>query len=777
MYQSHVYLEARILLSAADTVFSDEGKPCVTAPGILETVCLLAGTLSCSFPEKARFERLTGALPESESRRLTGLSLKVAENGRLEIEFHHRKKSVHIEEVRLEEDAGRLTRSEGKTRMDYTYAGYPSVRIKTGADFELGEEAELFLNELRRLIQYLGISGDIQIETAIRCNAYAALARYPEIPTYYVKLRNLNSFNFVRKAINSELDRQESVLTGGGTVASESRLWNERQNITESYKQRSRQDVRRFEPVTPAAYETIPAAGSVPCELPEPRRRRLCAEYSVSRIDADFICDEKERADFFEEAVRLGADPVAAAHIMNADLVRLLKRQNLSISQNPVSAARFASIVQLFVAHRIHGGLVKQLIQNIIDTDKDPEEAVERKGFAQISSEEELLPLIRKVITANPAEAEKLRAGDMAPLEFLTGLIMKRTAGRASPQTVKYLFKRELHISIVYVLSAGGAISARRRPDGSISAEDGQVLRELFAQSVPDVRVQVVPVGRLFSEEMEPADFAPLIAEIAERIAAGIATGIVVAHGKDTLPYTAALLFWLFSDAAVPVVLTASAALPEDSDEARRNLTLAAETAVREKSGVYVVFGGKVLSPLNLKFVRPAPDGFVNWNLKEPVFTGSGPLAVQFSGIQEPDPHVMRNLLREAAGSMMLCRIYPGFKAERYVSMIEEGTRTFFLELYESGTGNMRDGDYSLKPLLLRGKKHNCRFYCTSQQECRTEFSDYTTSRRVWREGAVPMGLLTTESAVALYYAAALLCDSADELDALMESYAEQYAV
>ena len=118
---------------------------------------------------------------------------------------------------------------------------------------------------------------------------------------------------------------------------------------------------------------------------------------------------------------------------------------------------------------------------------------------------------------------------------------------------------------------------------------------------------------------------------------------------------------------------------------------------------------------------------------------------------------------------MFLIKTYPGIRSERLISL-QKDIRTFFLELYENGTANMKDSSYSLKEFLKRGKKQQCRFYCTSQQEEAIDFSNYASARDLWKEGAVPMGMLTTETAIALYYAASLVCDSQEELDRIMET-------
>ena len=761
---------------------------------VLAKVATLARALGSEWNEHAVFERITGNLQVPADCQLTGLSLKIAEKGSLEIEFHSRRKKIAIEEIRIEEDAGRLTRSDGVTRMDYSNVGKPSVRIKTCDDFELGEEAYLFLDELRRLLQYLQLCPDSAVESLVRCNAYVSLAKYPCSPGYFVKLRNLNSFNFVRKAINSELTRQEEILMSGGIVPSESRLWNERNNSTELFKSRSSGVIRHFEPavkplceggaalVSPGADNdvvTFPAPAEyntgADVELPETRRRRLCSEYGLSRLLADFICDEKNRADFFEETVAAGADAMAASHCMASEIPRVLRRADIKSGFGHLEPSSLATVLKLFADGKIHSGIQKQLLLNLVENGGEPEAIIKKNSWYQISSKKELLPYIRTVVAENPQEAEKLRGGDMAPLEFLTGLVMKKTGGMANPASVKALLKNELDINIVYILSMGGAICGRRRDDGSIDATDEKVLESVVAQSASGIRHQIVPLVHLLSEEMEPDDWAVLIGEIAARIAAGTASGIVVAHGTDTLPYTAALLFWLFSDAGVPIVLTASSKTPDVSDEAARNMALAVKTACNEKNGVYVAFGGKLLSPLNLKFVRPVEDGFVNWNLSEPVFSASGPIAFNFAGFTELDLFVLKQLLREAAGSMLICRVYPGMKAEYFASLIDEDVTNFILELYGTGTGSIRVSDYSLSPLLRRGCKKGCHFYCTSQQDCCINFSEYSTSRRVWREGAVPMGRLTTESVCALFFAASLTSDSPEELEQFMEQYADMY--
>lgn len=782
MYQSFVYVEARIQLAAVNSVFlSNQVNHKISIENsVLKSVYMLAKSLGCQISTISDVEKIMTPIPEVDNgKTINGYSVKIAEHGTMNLLFHSHQKTIKIEEVRIEEDLGRLTHANGSTRMDYSSAGNPSIRIKTAPSFELGEEVVIFLDELRRLTQYLNIENKEQKDSYIRCNAYVALSKYPALPDYYVKLRNLNSFNFARKAVNHELTRQENMLSAGEKVKSESRLWNESKNCTDFYKER---DVVkfRFEHLNPPQTINLELAeenlrNSLEVELPEARRQRFKKQYGVSRLRSEFLCDTKEKADFFEDVVSFGANPVNSAHWMASELARLLNKSEVSLSKSKMTAGHFAWIIKKLDSDEIHSLTAKQLLRSTFENGHSPEKLMKTLNITELANEKDLMPYVQKVLKENPEQCRILKNGQMPPLEFLTGLVMKETGGRAVPQVVKSLIKQELNISVIYMITTGGAISAVRHQDGTISSGDSTVLKNLAEQIAPETPLQTISAGQYLSEELEPSNWAELISEINSRVNAGTASGIVVTHGTYTLSYTAALLFWLFSDCEVPIVLTASSTLPYESTESEVNLRLAIETAKKEKNGVFVVFGGKVLSPLNLHFDRPGI--FSNWNLSGQKFTESGPIATQFSGIGDLDKDVVSKILCEASGKMFMCRLYPGFRSDIYNSILKYSkVHSIFLEMYGIGSGNMKESDYSLKPMLLSGNRRGMRFYCTSQQKINLDFSQYVTAHGVWREGAVPMGYLTTESAIALYFACALCADSDAEMDELMDNYAALYS-
>lgn len=793
MYQSHVFLEVRILLSSKEKAFCScfigdhagscpvcrreaDARPAVN-PKAARLAYTLAHALDCELSDRGPYDLPKGSPAVPEKYNLSGASVKIGTGGFMDIEFHRRKKKIRIQEVRIEEYTGRLTHQNGETRMDYSMLGSPNIRIRTMSDIELGEEAEIFLNELARRIQYMGILKGAAIDQAIRCNAYAALAKYPEKPSYFVKLRNLNSFNFVRKAINAELHRQEDILISGGTVTSESRLWNERQERTEFYQSRESASTLETRPLglqgdfkcPPAILAELRASA---IEHPSDRQNRFISAMGLARSRAEFICDEKARADFFEDTVSAGADPMETAHWLMSEVTGYLRKIDKSIQDSPLSPRRFAAILKLFRERTINSHIAKQLIHAVVETDRDPAELMAEREWNQINDREALRAVVRDTVAENGGEAARLREGDMAPLEFLTGVVMKKTKGLADPAMTKELLKEELKISLIRVLAMGGTISGNI-VDGEIAGGDEKVLKTMIAPEHASKAISFVsiPTERLLSEEIQPADWAALVKAVADAAAAGTVNGVVITHGTDTLSYTAALIYWLFADAPFPIVFTASVTPPgtdpqDPQDEARGNLNRAIALAKEKERGVYVVFGDRVLSPLNLKFSRPSGAGFTNWNMGEPVHAGTGLM----SDYSDADGYVMRQLLSDAADRMFLARVFPGMRADRLLPLTEAGVSCFFLELYEKGTGSMRETPYSLKSLLIQGGRRGCRFYCTSQQESTVDFSGYSTARRMWREGAIPMGSLTTESAIALYFAANLVCDTQEELDQIMES-------
>jgi aspartyl-tRNA(Asn)/glutamyl-tRNA(Gln) amidotransferase subunit B len=796
VYASFLGLEVHIQLLTRTKVFcgcraafGDEPNTnvcpvCMGYPGVLPALnaeairmgYLVAIALNCAPADRCLFERKNYFYPDlPKNYQISQFRSPLGTDGWVEIELRRRRKRVRIREVHLEEDAGKMIHAGDVTLLDFNRAGTPLLEIVTQPDMEVGEEAEVFLQQLRRMVRWLGVCDGNMEEGSLRCDANVSVNLEGGGLGSKVEVKNLNSFKFVRNAVSYEIERQQEILERGGSVTQETRLWNENRDVTESMRTKeSSSDYRYFpEPDLPpfAADDAFLAQiRSSLMELPAARMRRFIESFGLSEDQADFLCAEKEIADFFEKTVTLGADPQCAALWMAADVKKHLNRTGLALSKSPLSAERFAELLGLLSSKRIHGKIAKAVLEAVFAEDADPLAIIRQKGWEQITDPGVLSRHIGTVMDANAATVAAIRRGDSKPIGFLIGEIMKETSGRADPALVHSLVKERLSVSVIQILSLGGAIVGRISAQGDVVAGDASAIVRML-EAEPGFRSTIAfeegEVGRILSEEITPEDWARLVAGIDEHLRRGKASGIVVTHGTDTLSYTASLVFWLFPRPAVPIVLAAALQPPgRPESDAIPTLRKAIEIAADEAPGVYVVFGGKVLSPVNLKFERVAADGFRNWNMRAPCH-GMAPLFDELA--LAGDKEKLRARIETAINSTLIVRVYPGMRSDHLVDLMDRGVRSFVLELYDTGTANLRDSPYSLRRALLAARERGVRFFCTSQQEGVVDFSRYATSHELWREGAIPMGTLTTESAWTKLVVCAAFSESEEEMLARME--------
>jgi aspartyl-tRNA(Asn)/glutamyl-tRNA(Gln) amidotransferase subunit B len=796
VYSSYLGLEVHTQLLTTTKVFcgcraafgSDPNTNvcpvCMGYPGVLPALnaeairmgYVVARALNCTLAPSTLFERKNYFYPDlPKNYQISQFRSPLGTDGWVEIELRKRRKRVRIREVHLEEDAGKMIHAGDVTFLDYNRAGTPLLEIVTQPDLEVGEEAEVFLQQLRRTVRYLGVCDGNMEEGSLRCDANVSVNLEGKGLGSKVEVKNLNSFKFVRKAITFEIERQSEILTRGGSVAQETRLWNENRDVTESMRTKeSSSDYRYFPepdmpPFAPDA-EFLRGVEQSLVELPEARERRFIDSLGLSEDQADFLCAEKETADFFEAAVKLGAEPRNAALWLAADVKKHLNRTGMSLARSPLTPARFAEMLMLLAGKRIHGRIAKSVVEAVFAEDKDPVLIIREKGWEQITDPAVLGDWIEKVMAANPDAVGTIRGGDSRPTTFLIGEIMRATSGRADPALVQSLVKQKLAVSVIQILSLGGAIVGTTSAQGDVGAGDpAEIMRLLDAEGVLSrtIAFEEGEVGRILSEEITPDDWARLIAGIDERLKSGRAAGIVVTHGTDTLAYTASLVYWLFPRPPVPIVLAASLQpVGQAGSDAIPTLRRAIQTAEEMEPGIYVAFGGRVLSPVNLRFERVAADGFRNWNMVRPCHTGS-PLFAEAP--LSNDREALRARLEEAINSSFILRVYPGMRSDHIIELMDRGVKNFVWELYDTGTANLRDSPYSLRRALAAARERGVHVFCTSQQEGIVDFSRYVTSHELWRGGAVPMGPLTTESAWTKLIVCAAFSDTDEEMLARME--------
>jgi len=792
MYQSFVGLEIHIQLLTQSKVFcncrasfGDEPNTnvcpvCMGYPGVLPSLneeamkmsYLVARALNCTLAEETLFDRKNYYYPDlPKNYQITQFHSPVGVNGSLEFEFRKKKKKIRIHDVHLEEDAGKMIHAGDLSLLDFNRTGTPLLEIVTEPDLETGEEAEASLQHFRRLVRYMGVCNGNMEEGSMRCDANISVNLRGKGLGRKTEIKNLNSSRFVKLALNHEIERHEDILTRGGTVKQETRLWNENRDVTESMRSKEEaNDYRYFpDPDLPPFKPTPEFLQEVEdklIELPIERQSRMKSQYSLSDFQSEYLSDERSLADYFENTVALGADPQQVFTWLSSDVKRLLNRTGMSLEHSPLSPERLAEMLSLLAEGRIHGKIAKQVLTTLFDEDKDPSQIIREKGLEQITDTDHLSAVIDEVLSESEKAVAQIKAGDSKPMGFLVGQIMKKTGGRALPQLVQKLLKDKLAVQVVPVLFMGGAISGVVEEDGTIVPGIPRTAETMFGDE-PDlldkVRFEALEVSRKLSEEVTPDDLASLISAIQTYLEGGKASGLVIAHGTDTLSYTASLLFWLFSNTGIPVVLAASAS--SDDAETHKTLRKAVAQALNAQPGIYVVFKDQIFSPLNLKFQSLSGNYFANWNLEKDIFKGSALLPGCL--LQEKDE--WKTALNKAFKSVCILKVFPGMQSDMIITLIDKGFRYFIMELYDSGTANMRESPYSLKKALQYGRDKGVSFFCTSQQKGVVDFSEYLSSHALWREGAVPMGSLTTESAYTRLLLALFLADSEEQTIKLME--------
>jgi aspartyl-tRNA(Asn)/glutamyl-tRNA(Gln) amidotransferase subunit B len=369
-------------------------------------------------------------------------------------------KKIRIKECHLEEDAGKMIHTGTVSLLDYNRAGVSLLEIVTEPDMETGEEAEFFIQQLRRLVRYLGVCDGNMEEGSLRADANVSINLPGRGLGKKVEIKNLNSSRFVRLGLNYEIRRQAEVLDAGKTVVQETRLWNENRDETVPMRQKENaQDYRYFpEPDLPVFCPDKAFLESVEnalVELPAARLRRFVSEYALTEEQADLICEEKAQADYFEAAVAAASPAVptakktlskkeAADRIAKwflTDIKHILHRDGLSgLDGFALSPARLASISVMQAEGRLTGKLAKQTLELVIAEDKDPETIVREHNWEQITDPVPIAEAARKVLAGEKAavnELAKLGGNEKRRktlFAYLVGKVLSATGGRADPK-------------------------------------------------------------------------------------------------------------------------------------------------------------------------------------------------------------------------------------------------------------------------------------------------------------------------------------------------------
>ncbi len=438
---------------------------CLGLPGVLPVLnkkvleyAVRAGlALNCEISRFSKFDRKNYYYPDLPKNFQTSqFDLPICEHGYLDVEVEGEKRRIRITRAHMEEDAGKLVHhgtsitDSDYSLVDYNRTGTPLLEIVSEPDMRSAKEAVAYMEKMRAILQYVGISDCRMEEGSLRCDANVSVrpVGQKELGTK-TEIKNINSFKGVERAIEYEAMRQAELLEDGGKVVQETRTWDEKEGVTKSMRTKEEANDYRYFPepdlvpftVSDEYIENI--RKSLP-ELPDARKERYMKEFGLSSEDAVFMTNDKATADYFEAAVDAGADPKACVNWLMGEFASQLSSDGIEIAKAPVSAENLAALLKLISKGTISGKIAKKVFATMWKEGGNPEEIVKAQGLVQISDTAELSKLVDEVVGKNPKAVEDFKAGKKKAVGALVGQIMKATKGKANPRVINELLNKKL---------------------------------------------------------------------------------------------------------------------------------------------------------------------------------------------------------------------------------------------------------------------------------------------------------------------------------------------
>ena len=480
-YQPVIGLEVHVQLLTESKAFCGcvnqyGGEPnthvcptCLGLPGALpvlnrkavEYAVLAAKAINCEIRETSIFARKNYFYPDSpKGYQISQFDKPVAENGWIEVPaFDESGKSITkrigVTRLHMEEDAGKslhdgFADSINRTYIDLNRCGTPLVEIVSEPDLRTADEVFEYLTRLKEILLYTGVSDCNMEEGSLRCDAnVSVMLRGAKQFGTKAEVKNVNSFRFIRAAVEYEIERQIGVLEDGGRVVQESRLWNSGEGRT--YSMRSKEqahDYRYFPepdlpPLVVGAEWRAEILKRMP-ELPEARRARMIAEYEISQQDAATLTATGAFADKFEAAAKKAKSPKRVAALLTSELTMRLRLKGLELEQSPVSMDGIVMAADLAESGELSSKMLKQLLDTAFETGEDFPAVYEREKPQQISDAGAIEKMIDEVIAANPKQVEQYRGGKKTVAAFFVGQVMRLSKGQANPALLNELVVKKL---------------------------------------------------------------------------------------------------------------------------------------------------------------------------------------------------------------------------------------------------------------------------------------------------------------------------------------------
>lgn len=407
--------------------------------------------LNCEVNREQYFDRKNYFYPDNpKAYQISQLDQPLGENGYIDVEIEGVNKRIGIERIHLEEDAGKSIHGGQGTLVDLNRQGTPLVEIVSKADMRSPEEAYAYLERIREIMLYIGVS-DVKLEEgSMRCDANISLRPYGQ-DAFGTKteIKNLNSLSNVRRGLAYEEKRQAQVLNAGGEVVQSTLRYDDAQRKTILMRVKEGEaDYRYFpEPDIPPFSVTEDVLKGLAQEMPEmpnERRQRYVEDFDLPEYDAMVLTQTKEMSDFFDQTTQAGADPKQASNWLMGEISAYMNETEQGLSDLKLTPENLAEMIQLIADGTISSKLGKKVFKGLAEEGGSAKDYVEKHGMVQISDEATLLPMLEEIIEANPQSLEDYKAGKKKAMGYLVGQVMKQTRGKANPQVVNKLLKQEL---------------------------------------------------------------------------------------------------------------------------------------------------------------------------------------------------------------------------------------------------------------------------------------------------------------------------------------------
>ncbi len=475
-YETVIGLEVHVQLKTRTKIFcacsTRFGSPpnentcpiCLGMPGVLPVLNRRAVEFAmkaclathCTLEPRNRFARKNYFYPDlPKGYQISQFELPIGTGGYINIETGDGRKRIGLTRIHMEEDAGKLVHGEnlgspGKSYVDYNRTGVPLVEIVSEPDLRSPEEARAYLGELKAILDYTEVSDCNMEEGSLRCDANISLRPTGETALgTRTELKNLNSFRFVQRALEYEVERQRQILEQGDRVVQETRLYDADKGVT--FTMRSKEEAHDYRyfpepdlvPIVVSEAWSKSIAETLP-ELPEEKRERFVRDFGIPAYDAGVLTSSRSLADYYEDCLARLMQPKLLSNWIMGELLRELKNDDREIDRCPVDPKALTDLLKLVEDGTVSGKIAKTVFEEMYKTGKPAGEIVKEKGLTQISDSSTLERLIDEVLEKNPAQVAEYRGGKEKVFGYLVGQAMKATRGQGNPALVNQLLKKKL---------------------------------------------------------------------------------------------------------------------------------------------------------------------------------------------------------------------------------------------------------------------------------------------------------------------------------------------